>query len=166
MIIIIILSVLFLISAGLLIYGHLCDDDAEFVGIIATVIFGLILLGSSIACSVANNKYEIEVQKYALQEELKLYQNERHILESYHLVHEGEKTTFTSDITLEVISTSEYYSKVSEYNEKIYKYKKDIKSHQLYKDNPWINWFISPAYRSVTDEELDQLIYTIGKESE
>lgn len=165
MIIIIILSVLMLLAIVLWIYGHIeWEDDAEIAGIVCTVIFGTGLLISGIACLVVNNKYEVEVEKYALQEELKLYQNERRILESYHLVHEGEKTTFTSDITLEVISTSEYYSKVSEYNEKIYKYKKDIKSHQLHKNNPWINWFISPAYRSVTDEELDALTYTIGKE--
>lgn len=167
MIIIIILSVLTLLGIVLWIYGYHDNkywSNAEEAGNIGTIFFGFLLLVAGVWCLIANNKYMIESTNYEIHEQIKLYQNERRILESYHLVNDGNKSTFTSDITLEVISTADYYSKINEYNNKIFNFKININNYKLCRKNKWINWFMSPAYESISVEELDALTYTIGKE--
>ncbi len=166
MIIIIILSVLTLLAIGLWIYGAVAGDDCDEAGMVGTGVFGFALLVAGVWCLIANNKYMTESTNYEIHEQIKLYQNERRILESYHLINDGNKSTFTSDITLEVISTADYYSKINEYNDKIFDFKVDINNYKLCRKNKWINWFMSPAYESIPIEELDALTYTIGKESE
>lgn len=139
-------------------------DDGGFIAI--TAITGIIAFGTIIAggvCIGINQPSHIYSKEYELKEAINLYDYDKQILESYHLVSDGEKDTFTSDITFEVVSTEKYYSMVREYNNKIFQFKCEVKSHQYNRDNPWISWFVNSAYKSITDEMLSQLEYTPGK---
>ena len=173
MIIIIILGALFLINLFLFIYffvtdfghsGWWSDYDGEKLvfGTLGMIfLFAVCICGA--ICLVEHNKYHMQVKEYELTEQITLFQNEKNILESYHVVNDGEKTTFTSDITFEVISTENYYAKVNDYNKKIYDFKINVKKNQYNLNNPWVNWFICPAYQSISDETLENLTYTLGK---
>lgn len=124
---------------------------------------GLAMIGCGIACIAINEPSNIKAKEYALAEQINLYDYDKQILESYHLVNDGDKTNFTSDITLEVVSTAKYYEMVRDYNNKVFDFKCQVKGKQYRKDNPWVSWFISNAYKSVSDEMLAQLEYTPGK---
>lgn len=159
MIILISLFVLCLIIAGFIMFN---ENDIE----AAATISGLPLLPlviCSIICIFANSPTNVETKKYALQERVALFENRKAIIDSYHPIVDETKTEFTSDITLETISTSSYYKLVEEYNKEVFLFKTDIVKHQIHRDNPWTSWFWSPAYSSITEETLSSIIYTTGK---
>ena len=172
MIWIIIFGVLLLIGLVFIILGatgRYSTTDGDEISIAAggivggTAVLGLVLCG--ILCLMANNPAYIKSEEYKLSEKVKLFQNNKTLLESYHLVTDDNgKTVFTSDFTIEMLSTAEYYQAVENYNTEIYEFKTKIKTEQfdrLY--NPWINWMVCPACFSVSDETLDSLAYSIGK---
>ena len=167
MIIMIILFVLLGISVVCLIlwpifWGYV--DDEGFIGL--AVVTGILAFGTLIpggVCIGINQPASIMSTEYKLAETINLYQYDKQILESYHLVADGDKTNFTSDITFEVVSTEKYYTMVRDYNKKVFDFKCDVKSHQYNRSNPWISWFVNEGYKSVSDEMLAQLEYTPGK---
>lgn len=169
MIVMIIFLVLLLIPIVLTILTkfEVIEWDEEVAYPILVTFISILALADIIGGGVAiahNTPSYIKGKEYKYQEQIKLYQNDKLLLESYHLVTEDNgKTTFTSDVTFETLSTVEYYKKVEKYNKDIYDFKVDIKQQQYDYSNPWISWFISPACFSVTDETLDSLTYTIGK---
>lgn len=166
MIITLIFICIFIISLVLLIFAIVkCWDEDIYPYIFGTTCF-IGLLGSLICgiwVIVVNVNSYVMAEEYRLKETVKLYQNEKDVLESFHLITEDNKTEFTSDITLEVISTSQYYERVSNYNTKIFEFKTETMAHKYRRTNPWVNWFESPAWDFVTEEYLDNLTYTIGK---
>lgn len=155
------ISVVFLILWPIL-WGYVDDDGFIALAVITGVLAVFTLIPGGV-CIGVNQSSSIMSTEYKLAETINLYQYEKQILESYHLVTDGDKTNFTSDITFEVVSTDKYYSMVREYNNKIFDFKCDVKSHQYNRDNPWISWFVSEGYKSVSDEMLAQLEYTPGK---
>lgn len=159
------ITALFLILAILAIAAFGCYADETFPAVcfIFSGFVGFVALICGIICITHNNQAYINSEIYDYQERIKLYRNEKNILESYHLITEGGKTTFTSDITIEKLSTADYYAKVENYNTKIYSFKVNIKTQQYNYHNSWTSWFISPACFSVSDEVLESLTYTIGK---
>ena len=172
MIITIIFAVITLIGAVFIILGAIgvyptrSGDETSLgtgIGISSISLFGLIFCGIIIA--IANNTAYIKTKEYEYSEQIKLFKNNKTLLESYNLVTDGNKTEFTSDITFEKLSTEAYYDKVEEYNKEVYDFKIGIKEYQYNRHNPWINWFTCPAAYSVTDETLDSLTYTIGKQN-
>ena len=141
--------------------------DPEIGGPITGVIAGVGLLGTLITggmCLAVNQPAYARSEEYRIKEKIKLYKNEKAVLESYHLLTEDNgKTTFTSDITFEKLETKDYYKKVENYNDKVFDFKTDCMNHKYNMDNPWLNWFESAAWNSVSEEMLDELSYTIGK---
>ena len=164
MIIMIILFILLGISViCLILFANQVDED---IVLTQGVITGILALGTLIAggvCIGVNQPSSVMSTEYSLVETIHLYQYDKQILESYHLVADGDKNSFTSDITFEVVSTEKYYAMVRDYNKKVFDFKCDVKSHQYNRDNPWISWFVSAGYKSVSDEMLAQLEYTPGK---
>ena len=168
MIIMIIFITLFVLATtGLIlwvtVFENCIDDEFGIACLLVMSIGGLAMVGSGIACIAINEPSNVKAKEYALAEKINLYNYDKQILESYHLVNDGDKTSFTSDITLEVVSTAKYYEMVRDYNTKIYNFKCEVKGKQYKRDNPWISWFTSKAYQSVSDEMLTQLEYTPGK---
>lgn len=165
MIIVLIFIGAFVLFGALTIVG-ICrdwDEDAVYVpGFLAVVGFiGALITG--LWCITVNLPLAVENERYKLQETLKLYENEHQLLLSFHTVHEGTTTEFTSDITLETISTNQYYMRVDNYNDKIFKFKTDTMSHKFRRANPWTSWFESAAWDKITEEMLENLTYTTGK---
>ena len=166
MIIVLIFIGLFVLFGALCIVG-ICrewDPDGGLGGAIFLALVGLV--GSAITgiwCITVNLPLSVENERYKLQETLKLYENEHQILLSFHTVHEGTSTEFTSDITLETISTTQYYARVDKYNNSLFKFKTDTMSHKFRRANPWTSWFESEAWDAITREMLDNLTYTTGK---
>ena len=138
-------------------------DDALFLPC------GLFLVGllcgiiSGVWCAWVNFPTYVANEQYKITEQYKLCENEKTVLLSFHTLNEGTTTQLTSDITLETISTNDYYVRVNEYNEKIYKFKINVMNHKNYRANPWTNWFESAAWDAITLEMLDNLSYTTGK---
>ncbi len=165
---IILLSIVVLSAVGFTLYMTLGDypdwDDYLALFFLTTcgvaAFFSLIIGGIQIG---VNHPSSIKSKEYALKEQVQLYKNEKLVLESYRLITEGEKMVFTSDITFETVSTEAYYEKIKNYNDDIYRFKTSVKSSQYNRDNAWISWFCSPAYASISDEMLSELVYTIGK---
>ena len=166
MILTLIFIAILVISFVFIILTHVFDWDYESLYLFGSGavlgLFGTLICG--IWAIVVNTPTYAMTEEYELRETVKLYQNEKEILESFHLISDGNnKTEFTSDITLEVISTSQYYERVSNYNTKIFKFKTDTMGHKYRRKNPWLNWFESSAWDFVTEEYLENLTYTIGK---
>lgn len=167
MIIMIILFVLLAIGVGGLIlypifWGY-TDDECFFGLAVTTGILALATLIPGGVCIGINQSASVMSTEYELAETINLYRYDKQILESYHLVTNGDKANFTSDITFEVVSTEKYYAMVRDYNKNVFDFKCDVKSQQYNRDNPWISWFVSKGYKSVSDEMLAQLEYTPGK---
>lgn len=147
-------------------YTHRYCDFGEIGEALGFVLSGILTLATFICgavCIGANQPTIVAQTEYGLNQKIELYQIDKQILETYHIISASNKTVFTSDITFEVLSTQDYYAKVKEYNDKIFKFKCEIKGNQLAKENPWVNWFISNAYMSISDENLNCLEYSIGK---
>ena len=140
------------------------DDEGAITGIV--ICSGVGVIGSLICgiwCLVVNAPHYAKTERYAIQETVKLYENEKAILLSFHTLNEGNSTQLTSDITLETISTNQYYQRVNDYNTKIKSFKVDCMAHKNRRDDPWLRWFESNAWDVVTEEYLDNLSYTQGK---
>ena len=156
------LSVAFIV--GLILACIFDWDELAFAGICfpgVAVLLGAIICGVwTIAVNVPSFA---KTEEYKLKETVKLFQNQREIIESFHLVNEGNKTEFTSDITLETVSTTQYYQKVEDYNTKIFDFKTNCIAHKNRRSNPWLSWFESAAWDVITEEYLENLTYTIGK---
>ena len=156
-----------LITLGILlvkVWNYYGDDAGPMACWVIGPISGFIALICGIVCIIHSTPYYAQSVGYAYQEKVNKLKNEKDVLESYHLLTEDNgKTTFTSDITFEKLETKDYYKKVENYNDKVYKFKVEIKTWQFNYKNPWINWFISPACFSVSDETLESLTYTTGK---
>ena len=143
--------------------GIYCSDDDEPFMIAFTFLGILPVMVCSFLCIFANSRVLVQSKEYELQEKIKLFENDKRIIESYHPIAEQNSDKLTSDITFEVISTSEYYKKVSEYNTNVYDFKVDVKTHQFRRQNAWISWFFNKGWLSVNDETLNNLTYTVGK---
>lgn len=159
---------IFVIFLALMILAIIFDiGDSEITGPLFGVIMGIGFIGTLITggmCLAVNQPAYAKSEEYRIKEKIKLYQNEKVVLESYHLLTEDNgKTTFTSDITFEKLETKDYYKKVENYNDKVYEFKTDCMNHKYNMDNPWLNWFESAAWNSVSEEMLDELSYTVGK---
>ena len=129
-----------------------------------SLFFLLLGLVPGIWCMVVNQESFAKTEEYSIQERIKLYQNEKIVLESYHLINDNNtKTSFTSDITFETISTEHYYEMIKNYNSKVYDLKTNIMCHKNKRTNPWVNWFESAAWDHISEEELNALTYTVGK---
>ncbi len=156
------LSIAFIVG---FILSCIFDWDELVLGVIcfpgAVVLLGAIICG--IWTITVNIPSHAKTEEYKLKETVKLFQNQREIIESFHLVNEGTKTEFTSDITFETVSTTQYYQKVEDYNTKIFDFKTDCVAHKNRRSNPWLNWFESAAWDVITEEYLENLTYTIGK---
>lgn len=140
------------------------DDELYVTGTIVGSFIGLIgSLICGIWCLVVNAPHYANTERYAIQETVKLYENEKNILLSFHTLNEGTSTQLTSDITLETISTNQYYQRVNDYNVKIKSFKVDCMAHKNRRKDPWLSWFESKAWDVVTEEYLDNLSYTQGK---
>jgi ABC-type transport system involved in multi-copper enzyme maturation permease subunit len=139
------------------------DEISIGAGCGISLVFGFSLICCLIIIAVANNTSYIKSNEYKYSEKIKLFKNNKTLLESYKLVTDDSKVEFTSNITFEKLSTEDYYNKVAEYNKEVYDFKVSIKEHQYNRNNLWINWLVCPAAYSVTDETLDSLTYTIGK---
>ena len=126
------------------------------IGVVGSLICG-------IWCLVINAPHYANTERYKIQETVKLYENEKAILLSFHTLNEGNSTTLTSDITLETISTNQYYQRVNDYNTKICDFKVDCMAHKNRRKDPWLSWFESSAWDIVTESYLDSLEYTQGK---
>ena len=169
MIIMIIIIAFFAISAlavTLMLLGviEVCTDEQPFIGIcVACGLSAVALLLCGITCIANSQPSNIATCEYTLAEKIKLYENEKHVIESYHPGTDGARTTFTSDITFEAISTADYYAMVREYNKTIFDFKVEVVDAQRSLSNPWVNWFVNPGYASVTAEDLESLEYTVGR---
>ena len=166
MILVLIFIGVFVLNVILTIIAHITDWDEEMfaipVGVGFFALLGCIVTG--IWCIVVNTPHYAKTEEYAIQEKIKLYQNEKDILESFHLVTDDSgKTTFTSDITIEQISTVQYYERVEKYNKKIYDFKVSVYGHTYRRHDPWLNWFESAAWDTVNPEIVENLGYTTGK---
>lgn len=143
------------------------DDEAfalsALLSALVTILIALACAGGGISCFSANYSTAVPTKEYELSETIKLYQHDRQIIESYHPVTSGDKTTLTSDITFEVISTGDYYNLVKGYNHEIFEFKCYVKEQQYKRNNPWVSWFVNKAYMSISEETLSQLEYTLGK---
>lgn len=140
------------------------DDELGIAGIVTST--GIGVIGSLICgiwCLVVNAPHYANTERYKIQETVKLYENEKNILLSFHTLNEGNSTTLTSDITLETISTNQYYQRVNDYNVKIKDFKVDCMAHKNRRKDPWLSWFESSGWDVVTEEYLDNLSYTQGK---
>ena len=160
-IMIIVIAFLMISIIGLIIF-IIKRFELEIPLISSIICFGSALI-LGIAQMVENFPSSVATLEYCLKEEINLFQFDKQILESYHLVNDGGKSSFTSDITFEVISTSEYYEMIKDYNDEVFNFKCDITRYKNYRNNPWISWFINPAYLSITDDMLNQLTYSVGK---
>lgn len=165
-IMIILIALTVLTIAGGVIYLATDGDEevgAMFLGIVSgPLLLALIICGA--VCIGVNQPASVATKEYELAERMRLYAFDKQILESYHPITDGSnKTEFTSDITLDVVSTTQYYQMVKDYNSELYEFKCEVKSAQYNKSNPWISWFVSDGYASVSDEMLASLEYTIGK---
>ena len=140
------------------------DDDLivglDITGFLTGVIGSLIC---GIWCICVNAPHYANTERYNIQETVKLYENEKNILLSFHTIHEGTSTQLTSDITLETISTNQYYQRVNDYNTKIKDFKVNCMAHKNRRKDPWLSWFESNAWDIVTESYLDSLEYTQGK---
>ena len=159
---------IFVIFTALTILIFVFDwGEPEIGGSFTGVAAGLGLLGVLITggmCLAVNQPAYAKSEEYRIKEKIKLYKNEKAVLESYHIITDDTgKTTFTSDITFETVSTSKYYEMVDKYNMKVYDFKTSCMTHKYNRDNPWLNWFESAAWNSISEEMLDELSYTIGK---
>lgn len=168
MIIMIILMALFGISIGLLLLFMFLNRKSWYETQIAFcgacgALFTLALIVCSVFCLVNNNSANVETAKYDLSQKVELLKNERYIIDSFHAINDGKSTTFTSDITLEVITTADYYKMVNEYNLKVYDFKTSINTQKVYRKNVWFSWFVNPACLSISDETLNNLSFTIGR---
>ena len=163
MIITLFLIVMFLTALVRWIYGHRHNED-RYIGSIMTSIYGGLLLILFIFCLVINSATKIETKFQSLHDEIVIYQDEKEILDSYYIIIEmvdGERTVFfKSDVTNEVMSLQDFYDITDTYNDKVYKYIFEIKSQKSKRENPWINWFVSPAYDYISNDELTRLIFT------
>ena len=126
------------------------------IGLIGSLICG-------IWCICVNAPHYANTERYSIQETVKLYENEKAILLSFHTLNENNSTQLTSDITLETISTNQYYQRVNDYNLKIKDFKVNCMAHKNRRKDPWLSWFESSAWDVVTEEYLDNLSYTQGK---
>ena len=159
---------IFVIFLVLMILAIIFDiGDREVTGPIFGAIMGIGLIGTLITggmCLAVNQPAYAKSEEYSLKEKIKLYKNEKAVLESYHVITDDTgKTTFTSDITFETVSTSKYYEMVDKYNTKVYDFKTSCMTHKYNRDNPWLCWFESAAWNSISEEMLDELSYTVGK---
>lgn len=128
------------------------------------IIVGVIgLLATVPMAIIVNNPTYVANELYSLKEKVKLYENEKTILLSYHVISDKNQTALTSDLTLETISTDAYWAKVTTYNEKIYDFKVDCIEHKNNRRNFWIGLFESAAWDSISEEYLESLTYTVGK---
>lgn len=156
-----------LIALGIVlvkVFNYYGDDPGPMACWIIGPISGFIALICGIVCIVHSNPSYAQSVGYAYREKVNKLKNEKAVLESYHLLTEDNgKTTFTSDITFEKLETKDYYKKVENYNDKVFDFKTDCMNHKYNMDNPWLNWFESAAWNSVSEEMLDELSYTIGK---
>lgn len=164
MVIIIILIAIVVIGVvwGVLDGKYNYGDNVPVLGVLSGVCFAVLLALSIMSIIVHSPTFVLKTQ-YEITETISLLQSKKTILESYHLVVEGDNTVFTSNITLEVVSTAEYYQMVNDYNKEAYDFKVDIKEKQLYAKDVWVNWLCCPACLSVSDETLNSLTYTTGK---
>lgn len=164
MIIVLIFIGLIVLSFILLCIGVNVGWDDEWntfiCGIFCFSIVGCITAG--LWCIVVNTPLYVKNETYELQEKFKLYENEKDLLLSFHPLNENS-TTMTSDKTLEIISTNDYYVRVTEYNKKIYDFKVNVVGHKNRRNSPWTSWFESSAWDVITTEMLDSLTYTTGK---
>lgn len=165
MIIMLIIIALVVLPLILAIIALILQDEEIACGCGGCSLFFLVLgLFPTILCIVVNQDSFAKTEEYSIREKMKLYQNEKTVIESYHLITDNSaKTSFTSDITFETISTERYYEMVKEYNTQIYNMKTNIISHKNKRTNPWTNWFESAAWDNISEEEIDALTYTIGK---
>ena len=139
------------------------DNPVPTISVVAGIpgVIGSLICG--IWCLVVNAPHYAKTEQYKIQETVKLYENEKAVLLSFHTLTEETSTALTSDITLETISTNQYYKRVSEYNTKICNFKVDCMAHKNRRKDPWLSWFESSAWDVVTEEYLDSLEYTQGK---
>ena len=169
MILMIILIAIFVISATLIALVHFdvidtyTDEPPYMTTLVICGLSAVALLICGPICIVNSQPSSIATCEYALAEKIKLYKNDKRMIESYHLVSDGSHTTFTSDITFEAISTADYYAMVRDYNKSVFDFKTEVVGAQKSLSNPWVNWFVNPGYASMTEEALQSLEYTIGK---
>lgn len=141
-----------------------CDDELYIALDVTSFLVGLVgTLICGIWCIAVNAPHYANTERYSIQETVKLYENEKSILLSFHTIHEGTSTELTSDITLETISTNQYYQRVNDYNTKIKDFKVTCMAHKNRRKDPWLSWFESSAWDIVTESYLDSLEYTQGK---
>ena len=169
MLLFIIFSIFLLVGLVFLILGckekfHTSEGDetSMFIGGILIGINGLFLCVCGIIAIIANACPQIQLNEW--EEKIVFLQNDKEKLESYHLVTDDNgKTTFTSDITLETISTNKYYEMVDNYNKEVKDFKIDMRNGKVLRKNIWINCFTWAAYESFDLTLLDSLEYTTGK---
>ena len=164
MIIVLIFIGLIVLSFTLVCLGLERDWDEEwctfFAGALCVGLIGCITTG--LWCIIVNTPLYVKNETYELQEKFKLYENEKDLLLSFHPLNENS-TTMTSDKTFEIISTNDYYVRVTNYNEKIYSFKTRIVGHKNRRSSPWTSWFESSAWDTITTEMLENLTYITGK---
>lgn len=145
MILIIIFAVLLVVGITALIVIHNSDADyfydhewpfgvtmfCAIAGGFFLFLFGLIAIGSNCESTVQDHLIHYE-------EEVEELQSSR----SYIL-------NITDDHVRSIA--------ITEYNEKVGKFKHDIRSHQYFLTNPWINWLTSRSYRSMDADIVDYL---------
>jgi len=167
MIIMILIIAVFVILAIITVLMYLNGADLDDVPLAPTAaafgISAVALFVGAVACAIYNFPSNVATCEYTLAEKIKFYENEKRMIESYHPVTDGTQTTFTSDITFEVISTADYYGLIRDYNKTIFDFKTEVVREQNTLNNPWISWFANPGYASVTADVLESLEYTVGR---
>ena len=106
----------FIVFLALMILAIIFDiGDCEVTGPIFGTIMGIGLIGTLITggmCLAVNQPAYAKSEEYRIKEKIKLYKNEKAVLESYHVITDDTgKTTFTSDIRL--LTTSDTANKIS-----------------------------------------------------
>lgn len=150
---------------------EVCDklpyyDCADFVngaiGIIS-IFSGLAVLGSSIAFICINSFPEVNLITW--EEHVAYLENRKEMLQNVKPIvnPEGEIVGYTSSIYLHYDNPQEYYRDVDNYNNDVKEFVTDLKVGTYKRNNPFINWFISPAYTMFNQEQLQGLEITVKK---
>ena len=145
MIIIIILSVVFLISIALIIWGANHDNDVQCCGIFLGILFGLgLFLSLSVGTITSKNvdSYRNESKRISLNETI-----------------EELNATYESLINTQNSSNTINRTDIVEYNNKVRNFKNSVKQGQLNLKNPWINWYVSVVWNEYSEDQVTYFIY-------